>query len=246
MKIETRLVHHFKGQLLSTPKGRAHVLNQIADAEDNGEAAVFDELLKYENDPKLKTMIRRHRDDEIRHGELFRECVKRQGVEPPPLREDLKLLSVMQDELGAFFDKKLETDHDVMMAFLILQALEERALEQFAQDIPVFDEVDPESAQIFRQVAKDEERHLLYCQALSKRYAPDDQTRDRELKRVRRIEAQSFRIIRQRQLNYIRELGLLPPGLSTRLFAAVGTLTSRVAPLPFTPYGRGSYVPVPA
>jgi len=82
-------------------RGRAHVLNQIAEAEDNGEARVFDDAIALVDDPALKKLIARHRDDEIRHGQLFRAALKRTNVDPGPVPDELKIIDRISRKMAA-------------------------------------------------------------------------------------------------------------------------------------------------
>jgi len=125
MKPNLILTKMFFESVVRTPKGRALILNQIADAEDNGEAQVFDQALAKVDDSKLAKMIERHRDDEIRHGRLFRECIARTGFDPGPVPAETKLLDRMNRALGGFFDAPIEDTRGVMRAYLILQVIEE-------------------------------------------------------------------------------------------------------------------------
>ena len=84
------------------------------------------------------------------------------------------------------------SDRDIMEAYLLLLVIEERALEQFGQFIPAFDLVDRETADTFRGIRKDEERHLRYCHAISRRYAPSEAVWKETLARFRKLEAKAF------------------------------------------------------
>ena len=87
MRMTDKLTRLYIESLFATHRGRAHVLNQAAEAEDSDEGQVFEQLLTQVDDPRLHKLIQRHAADEKKHAELFRECVKRQGVEPGPVAE---------------------------------------------------------------------------------------------------------------------------------------------------------------
>ncbi|HZS42288.1 MAG TPA: hypothetical protein VFF06_35905, partial [Polyangia bacterium] len=76
MDLRAWMTLRFTKRLLATPEGRAHVLNQIADAESNGENQVFEHILAHVDDPQLRKLIEKHQADEIRHEKLFRACVE--------------------------------------------------------------------------------------------------------------------------------------------------------------------------
>jgi hypothetical protein len=79
-----------------------------------------------------------------------------------------------------------------MEAYALLQVSEERAVTQFAILSPMFRRLDPESADVLAQVASDEQRHLKYCRAISRRYAASDAELRATLRRFRDVEARVF------------------------------------------------------
>lgn len=192
MNLQALLQTRYLGHLLSTREGRAHVLNQVADAESNGEAAVFDRALAFVDDPSLQKMIKKHRDDEIRHGELFRACRDAQGIDVGAPPAHLRLIDRVDRALGGILDAPIRDGADVMRLYLLLEVIEERALATFAVMEPAFRKVDPATANVFRQVSDDEERHLKYCHAISRRYAPSDAALDAARKELRAIELRCF------------------------------------------------------
>ena len=103
MDLREYLTHRFMKALLKTPEGRAHLLNQVADAEDNGEASIFDQALSWVTDPKLKRIIDHHRSDEIRHGQLLRARRDATGAKVEPVPDHLKILDRIDAKLGGFF-----------------------------------------------------------------------------------------------------------------------------------------------
>jgi len=226
MTLNTKLANAYLERALRSPRARAHILNTIADAEDNGEAQIFDWALARVNDPKLQKMIVRHREDEIRHGRLFSAARDRVGVDPGPVPQDQKLLERIDAALGGFLTRPLTGDRDVLEAYLILQVIEERALAQFAVMEPLFRKVDPATADIFVEVAKDEERHLKYCEAISRRYAASEEERQQRLAELRTIEAECFRDNSEATVRYLNERGMMPSRLD-----GIFVLASRVGRL---------------
>jgi rubrerythrin len=190
MDLNERLTLRYLTYLLETPAGRAHVLNQCAEAEATDEGEMFDRILAQVDDPELERLVRRHQADELMHAEMFRKCVARTGVTPPPVPENLKLLTRIDQAVGG--PRPVETREDVMHAYLVLQVIEERATTQFAVFERAFRGVDPETADTFASIAKDEARHLKYCQAISKRYAPSEAVREKTLHHLRRVEGIAF------------------------------------------------------
>lgn len=187
-----KLQRRYLSRLIAHPKGRAHLLTQLADAEDSGEGAFFDRLLAKVDDPQLQKMIRRHAEDETRHARMFRECAERHGVAADPIPDDLRLIDRLDAATGRLFDRGIQSRTDVMEAYLLLQVIEERAITQFELFEEVFRRVDPATADVLAEIARDEERHLKYCHAIARRYAPDAATLDETLARFRRLEARAF------------------------------------------------------
>jgi len=220
MNLAERLTERFVDKLASSPRGRAHVLHQAADAEDSDEGELFRRLLSYVEDEELARMIRRHEADEKEHARLFRACVARQGFAPPPVPEHLKLLHRIDHALGrkAGEAPKIESREDVMRTYLVLQVIEERATNQFELFERNFRRHDAESADVFARVIKDEERHLRYCHAIARRYAPDPETHARVLAELRTIEARCCSENSRANLVYVLEHGIVDAGPVDKLF----------------------------
>src|SRR5687767_1704805 len=192
MTINEVLQKRFMERLVSTPRGRAHVLALCAEGEANGEGQVFDRALAKVDDPEIARLIKRHAEDEIRHAQMFEEAAARQNAKAGPFPSNIKLVDRLDAALGGLLDRPIERREDVMHMYLILQVIEERAITQFRVMEPLFRKVDPKSADVFAAVARDEERHLKYCHAIAKKFAPDEATRERELARYRAVEQQVF------------------------------------------------------
>jgi len=190
--LNEKMTARFLTGLLATPDGRAHLLNQVADAEATGESAIFEHLLAHVEDQKLRHMVERHQADEVRHAELFRECLQRTGVEPTPVPPHLRLLDRLDALAGGVMSRPVKDDRDVMIAYMMLLVIEERAVTQFQQFIPAFEVVDPQTADVFRSVARDEERHLRYCHAISRRYSTGEAAWEANLLHFRTLEARAF------------------------------------------------------
>src|SRR5688572_9750926 len=163
LHLNETLRRRYMTRLLQNPRGRAHVLTQLADAEASGEGAVFDRLLSHVDDPKLQKMIRRHAADEIRHAEMFRSCLPRTGVAAAEVPAELRLIDRLDAATGHLLDRGIRGPEDIMEAYLLLQVIEERAITQFRFFEEIFREIDPETADVIAAIAKDEERHLKYC-----------------------------------------------------------------------------------
>ena len=122
---------------------------------------MFGQLEGLVDDPKLRTIVRRHRTDEERHARLFRGCLERLGpgeaagprrdADHPPDRGRIRPAT----------ERALRTADDALGAYALLFAIEERGVEQFPLIADAFRAVDPETAAVYEQVARDERGHLL-------------------------------------------------------------------------------------
>src|SRR5205807_2222762 len=158
-------------RLVETPVGRSLVLRQIADAEGNGENRIFEHVLDAVSDREVRRMVEKHKADELGHERLFLDCAARAGDATTPVPASLRIIERIDRAAGDIFARNADRRVSVMEAYLMLQTIEERAVRDFATYVRVFDEVDAETASVLRGVARDEERHLRYCDAISRRYA---------------------------------------------------------------------------
>jgi rubrerythrin len=237
MTIRDRFSLRFIRKLVATPEGRAHLLDQVADAESNGELDIFERLLDRVNDGSLQKMIRKHREDEIRHEALFRACANRQGVRRDPVPRELQLIDRIEEKFGGFDNAGLETAHQVMEAYALLQVIEERAITQFPLMEKAFREVDPATADVFVEVARDEERHLRYCHAITRVYAPSPEVLEETLARYRIAEAEAFGANSEANMEYVIRRGWVAQGPLDRFLMRLGqSLDGIVGGLPLTRY----------
>lgn len=222
----------FLRALLSTPSGRAYVLTQAGVAESTDEGAMFDHIATRVDDPALRKMVKKHAEDETLHAALFFACADRQGVARPEIPDHLRVLQLLDARIG-IFGRPVGTDQDVMRAYLVLQVIEERAVEQFSMIEPVMRRFDRESADVLAKIAEDERRHLLYCRAITKRYAPSEALRIQTLEELREAEAHAFRDHQHSGLMYVLTTGLLPPAARWFWKGAAQVLARRDV-LPYT------------
>jgi rubrerythrin len=213
-------------KLASTPEGRAYILTLAADAEANGEIAFFARLVERVRDPALHKIVRRHQQDEIRHAELLRACADRQGRKLD-IPAELALLDRISRALGGLDNQRFETDADIMEAYLFLQVIEERAVWQYPTFIASFEPVDPETAAVFREIMRDEARHLRYCHAITRRYAPSPEVLAQRLCALRAIESDCYADNMQASLKFLFESGILPAGPVTRALLPVAARLTR-------------------
>jgi hypothetical protein len=225
MTLLERLNLLYMRSLFSHAEGRAHVLAQAADGESSGEAAIFDNAIAHCDDPELKRVINKHREDELRHEKLFRTRLAAQHA-PHELREELRLVQRIDKRAGGVIEKPIRTDRDVLEGYAFLQALEERAVFSFGLFAQAMEEFDPISADVFREILEDEKRHLKYCVAVSKRYAKSEEERLEVLERMRAAEVAAFKENQLANMKFTLGKGWIGGPLQTAMWHAVRALAS--------------------
>jgi rubrerythrin len=243
MKFRDQMHHWFLSDLFSTAEGRAYVLSQASEAESGGEKRIFDVLLEQVDDPELARMVKKHSEDEVRHAEMYAECAARQGAKLPRIPAELRVIDKVDEAIARarggvrFFDEKIHDGRFVMEGYLFLQVLEERAVQQFSVLAEALRPFDPKSADVIVEIEADERRHLRYCHAISKRYAPSPVVLDETLAKFRRAEAEAYQAHTSESLAFLLDQGFLRSRSKTLLWRGIGALTS-VAALPWTDAGR--------
>lgn len=204
MNLERAIRKRFLRRLVETPQGRAHLLNLMVVGEEADEVGVFDRLAALADDEAGRKAVLRHKADEERHAALYRSCLARTGIEPRPVPERLMLVRRIvrksEDVFAAGIEsgsaERIDSRQDLMNTYAMLLVIEERALQQFPVVGRLFRAAgDAATADVFEQVANDERRHVKYCQALGRRYAPNAATWERAIARYRSIEAEAYREI---------------------------------------------------
>ncbi|MFO0665593.1 MAG: ferritin-like domain-containing protein [Polyangiaceae bacterium] len=232
LQLRTFMARQFLGSLLATPRGRSFVLTQAGIAESTDEGEVFEQLRTRVGDEELARLVSWHAKDEERHAKVFLAAADRQGVGRPQIPEDTQVLALLNARIGVF-GRPLAERRDIMDAYLVLQVIEERAIEQFSILEPVMRRFDPVTADEMREIEKDEQRHLRYCHAITRRYAPSEAVRTQRLHAFRVAEAKAFREHQQNGLAFILSQKYLPAGVAFFWKNAAGLFGTGSA-LPFT------------
>lgn len=217
MTLREHLSMAFMKRVIATPEGRAHLLRELADAEGNGENGFFEEVLAKVDDVELRRIIRRHKEDELRHEKLFLEAAARTGVPAEPIPPQVKYVERIFDAVG-FYDQPMTSDEDIMNAYLLLQAIEERSVVQFKLFEEVFAETDAETADTFKAIRADEERHIKYCRAVAKKYAPSPEKLETKLAEMRALEARAFAENGRANMDYLFSRGWFAGGALVKWF----------------------------
>jgi sphingolipid 4-desaturase/C4-monooxygenase len=218
----------FLKQLVKSPRGRVHLLAQVADAESSGEGAIFERLAQIVDDAELQRLIARHAADEVRHGQRLNARITELGIPRPKLPDALNLAIALDVRLGVA-SGPLYTREDVMKMYLFLQVLEERTVWQFQLFVEAMADVDPTSAALFADILRDEERHVLSCQAITKRLAPSAAVLEQTLAHYRAIESQVFAENGNASLAFILNTKVLDESALVQGLWRVAGLFSRIS-----------------
>jgi rubrerythrin len=206
----TRTLDHdpFLRALLTTPAGREHLLSIAVDAEEGDEAGLFDQIADAVDVPELRRVVEAHRDDEVRHARMYRECLARNGYTKRELPASLSLIDQLREGVEDPAPT-LRTPDDIMWFYALLFVIEERGVERFPLIADAFERHDPETAETYRRVTRDERGHIRYCERIGRHYAASDEAWAEAVAVSREIEAAAFARAERAQLAYCIEQGLV-------------------------------------
>ncbi len=214
-RIRTYFDMRFLDRLCATHGGRAFLLNALVDAEEADEQGVFDHLIAEVSDPTLKKVIETHRDDEVRHAELMRVCLRRHGCPRQPGPVELQIVPYIARALGDG-GARLLARPAVWEAYAFLEVLEQRAVEEYPRFAAALGAIDPETGVVILEIADDEARHVKYARAVSRRYAPDPDTLERTRAKFRAAEAWAFDVHGRATIRHAVAHGLLAGSTAER------------------------------
>jgi rubrerythrin len=197
----------FLAQLAATAMGRRHLLSLAVEAEEADETGIFDQLADAVDDPKLRRLVERHRDDEVGHARLFRDCLDRLGLEMQSVPDELRIIRRIAGTSGG--RSGVRTTEDVVATYALLLAIERRGVEQFPIIAEAFRPVDPETADVYLRVARDERRHTRYCETIGRHYAADEDAWQTMVGLTRAVEAQAFAAVSVDNVSYCAQQGLV-------------------------------------
>jgi rubrerythrin len=200
----------FYRELLATPEGQAHALTLQVYAEEGDEGAILDQLVERVEEPRLNRLVRQHRDDEVRHAELFRGCLTRLGLDPQPLPDELRVIRHLAQKVGGFAVALDSVDEWVIAGvYALLLATEERGIEVYTVIADAFASVDPETAETYGRIIRDEMRHTRYCRTIGRKYAVSDDAWDGLVDATKMVEAEAFAEFQAANVTYCMDEGLL-------------------------------------
>jgi rubrerythrin len=199
----------FVQRLLEVPEGRRLMLSISVDAEEGDESGVFDRLAEVVDEPALQRVVMTHRDDEVRHASLFRGCLARNGWDKLDVPDSMRVIREVADGDGADEPARpaIDTAEDIVATYALLLVIEERGVERFGHIAEAFRPHDPETAEVYLQVARDERGHTRYCHRIGRHYASNDQAWDDAVAEARAREEAAFGRVGIATLTYAEERG---------------------------------------
>ncbi|MBT3584218.1 MAG: ferritin-like domain-containing protein [Halobacteriovoraceae bacterium] len=214
----------FMRQNLSDRKGLTYLFSQLADAESSngGEIKIFEQLIDYVQDPGLKKVLAVHKADEERHEKMFLHYIELMGTNPITLGDDQRVLSLLERELG-LLKRPVKCDEDVVQLILLLQVIEERAIQEF-EALKVAFEKDLVIVNLLETIIKDERKHLVYCQKVATFYQQDSQKIEQTLNRFRKIEEYCYRQLSANHMTYCMQEDLIKGSFWRRFWGFMGQL----------------------
>jgi len=227
------LSRRWMARVAADPAALRATLGAYRDGEDNGEAAVFEQVGAH-LPARYVRMCARHAADEARHAALFAAAVDALGgAAPTPARLDP--LARLDAAAGGLLATAGDSREALGRVFLLLMAFERRLAERLPLIADGFAAARPELSALFRTVARDEARHIRYCTAVSQALIPDPDRWATLRDEAVAVEARAFAPYLFDFLNHILDIGLrqMPwwERLGFRLMARLGRALGRPLPV---------------
>lgn len=150
-------------------------------------------------DPELAGKIRRHGEDEDKHGRLFATLLKKRGLDTVSVPADTDYTMILEGRGIGLPHARLHRDEPLddqeILKYLIHSRItEQRASEEIDQQKEIFGD-DPELGKAVRMISDDEVNHLAYCHEELLRFADlgHRETIERTLREYARVEIDTYR-----------------------------------------------------
>lgn len=111
--------------------------------------------------------IRRHGEDESKHGRLFRALLRKRGLEPVAVPADADYCMLLERRGIGLAHARLRrdeplSDEEILRYLVHSRVTEQRSSEEIARQLVLFGD-DPELKRALAMIADDEVNHLCYC-----------------------------------------------------------------------------------
>ncbi len=157
--------HEFR-DVVRRPEAHAVILGQYRIGEHAGVVALRRLLAEMEPEGRLRRAMDIHHRDEERHSRLFGDWMRRLGVEPPPLPENVEgFFSRSPEEFRerAALLAAMPADVRRLFVFAAINAIERLAYTQFENHLLALDR--PDDVAALEGVMAEEKFHLNYVEA---------------------------------------------------------------------------------
>jgi hypothetical protein len=126
-------------------------------------------------DEAFAAKIRRHGEDEAKHGRLFHALLKKRGLERLDVPPEANYTLLLEKRgIGLSHERLLEdrplSDEEHLAYLVHSRVTEQRAAEEVARQCRVFGD-DPELGRAFRIIDEDEKNHLSYANEELQRFS---------------------------------------------------------------------------
>jgi hypothetical protein len=124
-------------------------------------------IARLTSDRELAAKIRRHGEDESKHGRLFTALLKKRGLEPAPVPADADYCMLLERLGIGLTHERLQQDEPMSEEEIIRylahsRVTEQRSTEEIALQLKLFGGV-PELERALAMIADEEVNHLFYC-----------------------------------------------------------------------------------
>jgi rubrerythrin len=153
-------------EVVRHPAAHAVILAQYRVGEHAGVVALKKLLGEIEPEAKLRRAMEIHHRDEARHSQLFGDWIRRLGLEPPPLPEDVEGFFATSPEEFREHRRVLDTLPPALrriIVFAAINAIERLAYTQFEGHLLALER--PEDVSALEGVMAEEKFHLSYVEA---------------------------------------------------------------------------------
>ena len=192
-RLQEAIARNMRRHVFTQPSAKAYVLCAYAMAEGSGEGAIFDRALERAVDPKVAKLIRKHKEDELRHERMIIERRLALGLPWMPVPEALRGIDVLSDAAGGVLDLPMDKDEDLRRVYELLYVIEERAYQEFDDAASALElSGDHETAAVFREIRDDEANHLRYCIAVGNMFSESEAAFMEGVQRMRVLEAKVY------------------------------------------------------
>jgi len=126
-------------------------------------------------DEEFAAKIRRHGEDESKHGRLFHALLKKRGIERLDVPPEFNYTQLLEKRgIGLSHERLREkrplSDEEILKYLVHSRVTEQRAAEEVARQCAIFGD-DPDMGRALRMIDEDEKNHLSYANEELQRFS---------------------------------------------------------------------------